>query len=102
MFNIGQKLTGDVLELSYFVTSGAAIIENGKETITVKDSDDVSADYIGDAEILKFGANLSEESAKKRVLAKKVISVNRPLNEEARVAEKILLLVSQNNLKYDL
>jgi len=86
------------LELSYFVTSGAAIIENGKETITVKADDDVSAEYVGDAEIIRFDGNVSKEGEKKPVLAKKVISVNRPLNEEARVAGKIKLLVSRKNV----
>ena len=76
------------------MTSGAAIVANGKETITVDAANDVSSEYVGDAEVLNFAEALSKQNEPKRILSKKIISVDRPLVEESRVAGKIKLLVS--------
>ncbi len=85
--------TGDVLELSYFVTSGSSIVANGKETVNVGE-EDLTSEFVGAAEIIKFGGKVSTaDGTEKRVLSKKIIKIDRPLADEARVSSKIKLLV---------
>ena len=91
LFTIFKKFIGDVIELSYIVTSGAAIIGTGEETITVGETD-LMSEFIGLADVIKFEGDLSLDGAK-RVLSKHIIKINRPLTDEARVASKIKLLV---------
>ena len=73
------------------MTSGAAIIGNGQETITVGETN-LMSEFIGDAEVIKFDGELSQDGAK-RVLSKQIIHINRPMADEARVSSKIKLLV---------
>ena len=80
-----------MIELSYIVTSGAAIIGTGEKTIMVGETD-LMSEFIGSADIIKFDGDLSLDGAK-RVLSKQIIKINRPLTDEARVASKIKLLV---------
>ena len=80
-----------MIELSYIVTSGAAIIGNGEETFTVGETD-LMSEFIGSADVIKFEGDLLLDGAK-RVLSKYLIKINRPLTDEARVASKIKLLV---------
>ena len=91
LFKKFLKIIGDVIELSYIVTSGAAIIGTGEETITVGETD-LMSEFIGSADVIKFEGDLSLDGAK-RVLSKHIIKINRPLTDEARVASKIKLLV---------
>jgi hypothetical protein len=86
-------LKGETLELRYFVTSGSSIVENGEETINVGD-EDLTSEFVGAAEVIKFEGNISEAKASdKHVLSKKIIKINRPLVDEARLSSKINLLV---------
>jgi hypothetical protein len=96
IFNyIMMVITGDVLELSYFVTSGSSIVANGKETVNVGE-EDLTSEFVGAAEIIKFGGNVStSDGTEKRVLSKKIINIDRPLADEARVSSKIKLLVKK-------
>ena len=88
-------IIGDVLELSYFVTSGSSIVANGKETVNVGE-EDLTSEFVGAAEIIKFGGNVSTaDGTEKRVLSKKIINIDRPLADEARVSSKIKLLVKK-------
>ena len=74
------------------MTSGASIIGNGQQTFTVGDND-LTPEFLADAQSLKFDGNVSTDGAK-RVLSKQIISIKRPLADETRVSNKIKLLVN--------
>ena len=77
------------LELSYYLSSGGAIIGSGREVVQVGDSD-LLKEYVGQAQILNLTQSNETESA---VLQKFEISVDRPLEEEGKISDNIKVLV---------
>ena len=75
--------------MSYFVSSGAALLLSGTQTIA-SGSTDFESEYVGDAFTIAIDDVAKPEDT---ILAKHEISLERPFSEDGRVASKIKLLV---------
>ena len=82
--------SGSSVDISYFVSSGAALVTTGIDTVDAGTAD-LEAEYVGDAFMIDMGDEASRPEG--TILAKHIVKIPRPFADEGKVTDTIKLLV---------